>query len=75
MQDSNTAELIFPVDALVSYISQFCTLNPGDLIFTGTPGGVGMGRQPPVYLKPGDVTEVEIERIGVLRNRFEAETV
>jgi 2-keto-4-pentenoate hydratase/2-oxohepta-3-ene-1,7-dioic acid hydratase in catechol pathway len=73
MQHSNTAELIFPVDQLVSYISQFCTLNPGDLIFTGTPGGVGMGRQPPVYLKPGDVTEVEIERIGVLRNRFEAE--
>ncbi len=75
MQDSNTAELIFPVDQLVSYISQFCTLNPGDLIFTGTPGGVGMGRQPPVYLKPGDVTEVEIERIGVLRNRFEAEEI
>ncbi len=73
MQESNTAELIFPVDHLVSYISQFCTLNPGDLIFTGTPGGVGMGRHPPVYLKPGDVTEVEIERIGVLRNRFEAE--
>jgi 2-keto-4-pentenoate hydratase/2-oxohepta-3-ene-1,7-dioic acid hydratase in catechol pathway len=73
MQKSNTAELIFSVDHLVSYISQFCTLNPGDLIFTGTPGGVGMGRQPPVYIKPGDVTEVEIERIGVLRNRFEAE--
>ena len=73
MQDSNTAELIFSVDELVSYVSQFCTLNPGDLIFSGTPGGVGMGRQPPVYLKPGDVTEVEIERIGVLRNRFEAE--
>ncbi len=73
MQDSNTAELIFSVDHLVSYVSQFCTLNPGDLIFSGTPSGVGMGRQPPVYLKPGDVTEVEIERIGVLRNRFMAE--
>jgi 2-keto-4-pentenoate hydratase/2-oxohepta-3-ene-1,7-dioic acid hydratase in catechol pathway len=73
MQDSNTAELIFPVEAIVSYLSQFCTLSPGDLIFTGTPGGVGMGRKPPVYLKPGDVTEVQIERIGVLRNRFEAE--
>jgi 2-keto-4-pentenoate hydratase/2-oxohepta-3-ene-1,7-dioic acid hydratase in catechol pathway len=73
MQDSNTAELIFPVDRLVSYISQFCTLHPGDLIYTGTPSGVGMGRNPPVYLKPGDVTEVEIERIGVLWNRFEAE--
>ena len=73
MQDSNTAEFIFPVGHLVSYISQFCTLNPGDLIYTGTPSGVGVGRNPPVYLKPGDVTEVEIERIGVLRNRFEAE--
>ncbi len=72
-QDSNTAGFVFPVDHLVSYVSQFCTLNPGDLIFTGTPSGVGMGRQPPAYLKPGDVTEVEIERIGVLRNRFEAE--
>ena len=73
MQDSNTAELIFPVEHLVSYISQFCTLHPGDLIYTGTPSGVGMGRQPPVYLKPGDVTEVEIEGVGVLRNRFEGE--
>ncbi|HEV3138140.1 MAG TPA: fumarylacetoacetate hydrolase family protein [Pirellulales bacterium] len=73
MQDSNTCEFIFPVDHLVSYISQFCTLHPGDLIYTGTPGGVGVGRTPPVYLKPGDVTEVEIERIGVLRNRFERE--
>jgi 2-keto-4-pentenoate hydratase/2-oxohepta-3-ene-1,7-dioic acid hydratase in catechol pathway len=73
MQDSNTAELIFSVDQLVSYISQFCTLHPGDLIYTGTPSGVGMGRQPPVYLKPGDVTEVEIEGVGVLRNRFEGE--
>jgi 2-keto-4-pentenoate hydratase/2-oxohepta-3-ene-1,7-dioic acid hydratase in catechol pathway len=73
MQESNTAELIFSVDHLVSYISQFCTLKSGDLIYSGTPGGVGMGRQPPVYLKPGDMTEVEIERIGVLRNRFEAE--
>ena len=73
MQDSNTRELIFSVDQLVSYISQFCTLHPGDLIYTGTPSGVGMGRNPPVYLKPGDVTEVEIEGIGVLRNRFEGE--
>ncbi len=73
MQDSNTAELIFPVAHLVSYISQVCTLKPGDLIFTGTPGGVGMGRNPEVYLKPGDVTEIEIEQIGILRNRFAAE--
>jgi 2-keto-4-pentenoate hydratase/2-oxohepta-3-ene-1,7-dioic acid hydratase in catechol pathway len=73
MQESNTSELIFPVDQLVSYVSQFCTLHPGDLVYTGTPSGVGMGRTPPVYLKPGDVTEVEIERIGVLRSGFEAD--
>jgi 2-keto-4-pentenoate hydratase/2-oxohepta-3-ene-1,7-dioic acid hydratase in catechol pathway len=73
MQDSNTRELIFSVDHLVSYISQFCTLHPGDLIYTGTPSGVGMGRTPQVYLKPGDVTEVEIDGIGVLRNQYEAE--
>ena len=73
MQDSNTAEFLFPVDQLVSYVSQFCTLRPGDLIYTGTPSGVGMGRKPPVYLKAGDVTEVEIDGIGVLRNTFAAE--
>ena len=73
MQDSNTAVRSFSGDPLVSYVAQFWTLNPGDLIYTGTPSGVGMGREPPVYLKPGDVTEVEIEGIGVLRNRFEGE--
>ncbi len=68
MQDSNTRQLIFPIDKLISYISQVCTLMPGDLIYTGTPPGVGMARKPPVFLKPGDVVEVEIERIGLLRN-------
>ncbi len=68
MQESTTGQLIFPVDELVAYISQVCTLEPGDLIFTGTPPGVGMARKPPVFLKPGDVVEVEIERIGLLRN-------
>ena len=68
MQESNTEQLIFSVDVLVSYISQVCTLLPGDLIYTGTPSGVGMGRKPPVYLKAGDVVEVEIEKLGVLRN-------
>lgn len=70
MQDSTTAQLIFSVPKLVSYISQVCTLLPGDLIFTGTPPGVGMARKPPVFLKNGDVTEVEIEKLGVLRNKF-----
>ena len=73
MQDSNTSQLIFSVEELVAYVSGVCTLKPGDLIFTGTPPGVGMARRPPVYLKPGDVTEVEIEKIGVLRNKMVAE--
>jgi 2-keto-4-pentenoate hydratase/2-oxohepta-3-ene-1,7-dioic acid hydratase in catechol pathway len=68
MQDSNTSELIFDPSYLVSYISQVITFEPGDLIFTGTPPGVGVARKPPVFLKPGDVCEVEIGGIGVLRN-------
>ncbi|MFO0952144.1 MAG: fumarylacetoacetate hydrolase family protein [Isosphaeraceae bacterium] len=68
MQDSTTAQLIFKVDELIAYLSNVFTLEPGDLIFTGTPPGVGMARKPPVWLKPGDVTEVEIDGLGVLRN-------
>jgi len=73
MQDSSTRQLIFSVDHLVAYLSGVCTLSPGDVIFTGTPPGVGGARKPPVYLQSGDIAEVEIERIGVLRNRFVAE--
>ena len=73
MQDSSTAELIFSVEELVSYVSGVCTLSPGDLIFTGTPSGVGFARKPPVLLKPGDTVEVEIEKLGVLRNPVVAE--
>ncbi len=69
MQDSSTQQLIFPIEALVAYISQVCTLTPGDVIFTGTPPGVGGARKPPVFLKPGDIVEVEIEKLGVLKNR------
>lgn len=68
MQNSNTAQLIFNVATLVSVISEAMTLQPGDLIVTGTPGGVGHSRDPKLYMKPGDVVEVEIEGIGVLRN-------
>jgi 2-keto-4-pentenoate hydratase/2-oxohepta-3-ene-1,7-dioic acid hydratase in catechol pathway len=68
MQKSSTAQLIFPIDYLVSYVSDICTLTPGDLIFTGTPPGVGFARKPPVFLKSGDVVEVEIEKIGILQN-------
>ena len=70
MQQSNTCNLIFPIDFLIAHLSQFVTLEPGDLIFTGTPEGVGAGRTPPVFLKDGDQLEVEIEGIGILRNRM-----
>lgn len=68
MQDSCTDQLIFPVDYLISHLSTFVTLSPGDLIFTGTPAGVGAGRRPPLFLKPGDRIEVEIQNLGVLAN-------
>jgi 2-keto-4-pentenoate hydratase/2-oxohepta-3-ene-1,7-dioic acid hydratase in catechol pathway len=68
MQDSNTSQMIFNVGAVLEYISQVFTIEPGDVIFTGTPPGVGFARKPPVFLKSGDVVEVEIDGIGVLRN-------
>jgi 2-keto-4-pentenoate hydratase/2-oxohepta-3-ene-1,7-dioic acid hydratase in catechol pathway len=68
MQQSNTNQLIFPIDYLVSYLSHVCTLLPGDLIYTGTPSGVGVARNPQIFLKPGDVAEVTIEGLGTLRN-------
>jgi 2-keto-4-pentenoate hydratase/2-oxohepta-3-ene-1,7-dioic acid hydratase in catechol pathway len=73
MQDSNTRQLIFGVPQILAYVSQIVTLEPGDLIFTGTPPGVGDARKPPVYLKDGDDVEVEIEGLGVLRNPVRAE--
>jgi 2-keto-4-pentenoate hydratase/2-oxohepta-3-ene-1,7-dioic acid hydratase in catechol pathway len=68
MQDSNTRQMIFPVGQVLAYLSQVFTLEVGDLIFTGTPPGVGFARKPPVFLKAGDVVEVEVEGLGVLRN-------
>ena len=68
MQSSNTRHLIFSVPDLIAEISSVMTLEPGDLISTGTPGGVGAARTPPVFLKAGDVVEVEIEGLGVLKN-------
>ena len=68
MQRATTDLLIFDIPALIAYITTFTELVPGDVISTGTPGGVGSKRQPPVWLKPGDVFEVEISGIGVLRN-------
>jgi 2-keto-4-pentenoate hydratase/2-oxohepta-3-ene-1,7-dioic acid hydratase in catechol pathway len=72
LQDSRTSLLIFDVATLVSYASQAITLEPGDLILTGTPEGVGVFREPKVALAPGDVVEIEIEGIGVLRNDVRA---
>jgi 2-keto-4-pentenoate hydratase/2-oxohepta-3-ene-1,7-dioic acid hydratase in catechol pathway len=72
MQRSSTAEMIFDVPTLVSYVSQFMTLLPGDLISTGTPHGVGLGMKPPQYLKAGDVVELGIEGLGESRQQVVA---
>jgi len=68
MQSDNTDNMMFPIVEMLVYISQGVTLEPGDVIFTGTPSGVGHARKPPVWMKNGDTVEVEIERIGTLRN-------
>ncbi len=68
MQDSNTRQMIFQAGDLLAYLSQVVTLEAGDLIFTGTPPGVGFARKPPIFLKGGDVVEIEIDKLGVLRN-------
>jgi 2,4-diketo-3-deoxy-L-fuconate hydrolase len=73
MQDSNTGQMIFPVAAIVSILSEFVTLEPGDIIVTGTPSGVGHARKPPIYLQPKDEVICEIEGIGILRNPVEME--
>jgi 2-keto-4-pentenoate hydratase/2-oxohepta-3-ene-1,7-dioic acid hydratase in catechol pathway len=67
-QNSTTADLIFNIPRLVAVLSLGATLEPGDIIATGTPSGVGLGMQPPQYLKPGDVVEAEVDGIGLLRN-------
>jgi len=68
LQNSTTKELIFGIDEVIAHLSQLITLQPGDLIFTGTPPGVGAARNPQIYLKPGDRMEVEIEDVGILVN-------
>jgi 2-keto-4-pentenoate hydratase/2-oxohepta-3-ene-1,7-dioic acid hydratase in catechol pathway len=73
MQDSNTNQLIFGVPELITFLSETITLEPGDVIATGTPPGVGFARQPPVFLKHGDVMEVEIEGLGTLTSPVVAE--
>ncbi len=71
LQDSNTKQLIFNIPEIISYLSETITLEPGDLIATGTPPGVGFARKPPVFLKKGDIAEVEVEGLGVLSNPVE----
>jgi 2-keto-4-pentenoate hydratase/2-oxohepta-3-ene-1,7-dioic acid hydratase in catechol pathway len=73
LQDSHTSDLIFSCRELISFISHCMTLLPGTVILTGTPGGVGFARKPPVFLRPGDVAEIEVDGIGVLRNPVQAE--
>jgi 2-keto-4-pentenoate hydratase/2-oxohepta-3-ene-1,7-dioic acid hydratase in catechol pathway len=73
VQESRTSQLIFDIPLLIAHLSQVVTLLPGDLIFTGTPPGVGAARNPPRFLKAGDRCEVEIERIGVLANQCKPE--
>jgi 2-keto-4-pentenoate hydratase/2-oxohepta-3-ene-1,7-dioic acid hydratase in catechol pathway len=73
LQDGNTSDLVFGVRRLVAYASSVFTLEPGDLILTGTPSGIGHTRNPPVSMKHGDVVEIEIEAIGLLSNPVVAE--
>ena len=69
LQNSNTDDLIFKVPYIVSYLSQFMTLLPGDVISTGTPSGVGLGLKPPRFLKPGDVVELGIDQLGTQKQK------
>jgi 2-keto-4-pentenoate hydratase/2-oxohepta-3-ene-1,7-dioic acid hydratase in catechol pathway len=69
VQDSDTSDLVFNIPTLISYISRYMTLLPGDVVSTGTPAGVGMGFKPPRYLQPGDVVELGIDQLGVSRQR------
>jgi len=73
MQHTTTASMIFSIPVLIEYISAFTSLQPGDVIVTGTPGGVGVKRTPPVWMKPGDQVEVEVSKVGVLVNTIAAD--
>jgi 2-keto-4-pentenoate hydratase/2-oxohepta-3-ene-1,7-dioic acid hydratase in catechol pathway len=75
VQSATTDMMLFPIPELLAYLSTFTTLMPGDVIVTGTPGGVGFKRNPPLYLCPGDVVEVDVSRVGRLRNVVQRETL
>jgi 2-keto-4-pentenoate hydratase/2-oxohepta-3-ene-1,7-dioic acid hydratase in catechol pathway len=72
-QDGSTADMIFRIDALISFIRETCTLEPGDLILTGTPAGVGMAMDPARFLEPGDVVRIEIEHLGAIEHAIAAD--
>lgn len=74
-QNDNTSNLMFPFDFIISYLSTFMTLKPGDMISTGTPNGAGARFEPPIFLKPGDVVEVEAAGVGILKNGVEDEII
>ncbi len=73
VQSATVGDMIFSIPAIIAYLSAFTSLSPGDVIATGTPGGVGFKREPPLFMKVGDVVEVEIEKVGLLRSRIVAE--
>jgi 2-keto-4-pentenoate hydratase/2-oxohepta-3-ene-1,7-dioic acid hydratase in catechol pathway len=70
LQDANTRDLIFNINALIAYVSNIVELQPGDVIASGTPAGVGFARDPQIFMKPGDVCEIEVERVGILVNEI-----
>jgi 2-keto-4-pentenoate hydratase/2-oxohepta-3-ene-1,7-dioic acid hydratase in catechol pathway len=70
MQHGHTSDMLFPVATLIAYVSRFMTLEPGDIISTGTPAGIGAFRQPPVYLQPGDELRLEVSKVGVMTHRI-----
>lgn len=75
MQHTSTAMMIFKIPELIEYISTFTSLQPGDVIVTGTPGGVGAKRIPPVWMKPGDLVEIEVSKVGILSNTIAVDSV
>jgi 2-keto-4-pentenoate hydratase/2-oxohepta-3-ene-1,7-dioic acid hydratase in catechol pathway len=70
MQHANTSDMLFPVVALIAYVSQFMTLEPGDVITTGTPAGIGAFCTPPVYLQPGDTLRFEVGGVGSMEHKI-----